>query len=171
MKINIIFWTEGGNVEKTAHAIEKKLVDNNVSTFSVNNINYNALKEADLIIMGGSTVGADHWENDNYQDIWSNFFKTLPSKNISLKNKKVALFGLGNHILYPEHFVDHLKELYTYIQKTEATLIGQCSTEGYDFTSSKAIVNSKFVGLPLDEDTQKDLTEERIDKWIKNLDL
>ena len=38
--------------------------------------------------------------------------------------------------------------------------VGYWSTEGYDFSDSKALRDDKFVGLALDEDNQSELTEE-----------
>lgn len=47
--------------------------------------------------------------------------------------------------------------------------VGQCSTDGYDFEASKAVRNGKFVGLAIDEDNQSDLTDSRIQAWVKQL--
>lgn len=43
------------------------------------------------------------------------------------------------------------------------------STEGYDFTESKAVRDGKFVGLALDEDNQSELTQQRIKTWVAQL--
>ena len=47
--------------------------------------------------------------------------------------------------------------------------VGYWSTEGYDFTESKAVRDGQFVGLALDEDNQSDLTEARIQAWVAQL--
>jgi len=47
--------------------------------------------------------------------------------------------------------------------------VGYWSTEGYDFSDSKALRDDKFVGLALDEDNQSELTEERIKAWVAQL--
>jgi flavodoxin I len=47
--------------------------------------------------------------------------------------------------------------------------VGYWSTEGYEFSDSKALRDGKFVGLALDEDNQSDLTEERIKAWVAQL--
>ena len=47
--------------------------------------------------------------------------------------------------------------------------VGYWSTDGYEFTESKAIRDGKLVGLALDEDNQSDLTEERIKTWVAQL--
>jgi flavodoxin I len=48
-------------------------------------------------------------------------------------------------------------------------LVGLVDQNGYEFKHSKAIINNKFMGLPLDEDTQEELTEERLNKWLQAL--
>ena len=50
-----------------------------------------------------------------------------------------------------------------------AKTIGYWSTDGYDFTESKAVRNGKFVGLAIDEDNQSDLTDERVKAWVAQI--
>lgn len=38
--------------------------------------------------------------------------------------------------------------------------VGYWSTDGYEFTDSKAVRDGKFAGLALDEDNQSELTNE-----------
>ena len=48
-----------------------------------------------------------------------------------------------------------------------ATFIGEWPTDGYKFTSSKAVkANGKFIGLALDEDSQPEKTQERLETWV-----
>lgn len=47
--------------------------------------------------------------------------------------------------------------------------IGYWSTEGYEFTESKAVRDRKVVGLALDEDNQSDLSDDRIKTWVTQL--
>ena len=55
------------------------------------------------------------------------------------------------------------------ISELGGTTVGYWSTDGYEFTESKAIRDGKLVGLALDEDNQSDLTEERIKTWVAQL--
>ena len=41
--------------------------------------------------------------------------------------------------------------------------------DGYEFDASEALVNGKFMGLPVDEDFEPELTDERVKKWIEQL--
>ena len=74
---------------------------------------------------------------------------------------------MGYHIAYADFFVDSLGDLAESISATGAKMIGQVSEEGYEFNESRAFQDGKFVGLPLDEDFEDDMTEERIDNWLK----
>jgi flavodoxin I len=47
--------------------------------------------------------------------------------------------------------------------------VGYWSTDGYDFSDSKALRNGKFCGLALDDDNQPDLTDKRIQQWVGQL--
>jgi flavodoxin I len=47
--------------------------------------------------------------------------------------------------------------------------VGAWSTEGYNFTGSKGMVNGMFLGLGIDEENQKDLTANRVEKWVAQL--
>ena len=53
------------------------------------------------------------------------------------------------------------------LQNKGATFIGQWPNQGYDFVASKALneAGTEFVGLALDDDSQYDLTEKRIEDW------
>jgi flavodoxin I len=44
--------------------------------------------------------------------------------------------------------------------------VGAVSTDGYTFDGSEAVVDGKFVGLPLDDVNEDDKTDARIDAWI-----
>ncbi len=79
----------------------------------------------------------------------------------------MAIYGLGNQILYPDHFVDTIHYIKEEIEKNGGKVFGEWPTDGFDFTDSQAIENDKFEGLPLDEDNENDLTDSRILKWLE----
>jgi flavodoxin I len=51
--------------------------------------------------------------------------------------------------------------------KRNAHIVGQWPVAGYDHTDSEGMEDDMFFGLALDEDKQEELTDERIDKWLK----
>jgi len=120
------------------------------------------------IILVGSTVGADHWNNEIVVDEWPEFFTKI--KEISFEKKKVAIVGLGNSVLYPEHFADGMSVLYERIIQQNGEILGFVDAKDYDFTDSEALNDEGFFcGLPIDEDNEAELTTERLEKWISIL--
>lgn len=166
-KIGLFYGPEGGNVERVAKLIAGKIDVNNIEIHKIKEVEAGKLAEYSNIILGISTLGKHTWSSDNSGNDWDIFLPKL--KGINLKGKKVALFGLGDHIAYADFFVDSMGDLAEYVKEIGATLIGQVAAEGYEFSESRAFVNGKFVGLPIDEDFEADLTEERVDKWLEEI--
>jgi len=116
----------------------------------------------------GSTVGADHWNNETVVNEWPEFYQKIAE--ISFENKKVALVGLGNSLLYPSHFADDMSDHYTKLKKKNARIFGFVDAKGYDFTDSESLIeDSLFCGLAIDEDNEPELTTERLENWISAL--
>ena len=82
MKTQIIFWPTGGSVEKAANKLAELI---NITAESVESLDYSKIKSSELLIFGGSTIGADHWKNDTYKDPWTMFVAELGTKGISIK--------------------------------------------------------------------------------------
>ena len=90
---------------------------------------------------------------------------------IDLSDKIIALYGMGDQVGYTEWFQDALGMLHEQVLAQGATVVGYWPKQGYDFTASKALTTdgSKFVGLALDEDSQYNLTDERLDTWCEQV--
>ena len=162
-KIGLFYGPTEGNVEKVAKLVASKI--ENVDLVKVKEVDANAFDKYDNIILGISTLGKHTWSSENEGNDWDQF---LPKLNgADLKGKKVAIFGLGDHIAYADFFVDAMGELFEVVKETGATVIGGVSDEGYEYNESRAFVDGKFIGLPIDEDFEDDLTEERVDSWLK----
>ena len=84
-------------------------------------------------------------------------------------SKTVAFYGLGDQVLYPNHFVDGLGILNEEVEKANGTLIGKWPIEGYSFTDSEGMDNDMFFGLAIDEDTESDLTDKRVHRWVDSI--
>ena len=91
------------------------------------------------------------------QDDWYEGINVLKSSDLT--GKTVALFGCGDCESYGDTFVGGMGELYDAIKNSGAQLVGAVSTDGYTFDDSAAIVNGKFVGLPLDDVNEDDKNE------------
>ena len=85
------------------------------------------------------------------------------------KNKKVAIFGLGDQTNYPDNFADGVGILADAFTSCGATLVGETSSDDYFFNASKALKNGKLLGLVLDLENQPDQTDKRIERWVKQL--
>ncbi len=167
-KVGVIYWPKGGNVEIVARKIYERFDKANADIFDIQSIAVTDLVNYDCLIFGGSTVGAETWQEVTNNNKWYAFFSELDKVNF--KDKEVALFGLGDQILYPNNFVDSLAFIKNEFVKRGAKVIGKWSTEGYTFTGSDAVEKDGFFcGLALDEDQQYNMTDERINKWLDQL--
>jgi len=52
------------------------------------------------------------------------------------------------------------------VKNSGAKFIGSVETDGYTFDDSEAVIDGKFVGLPLDDINEDDKTDTRIEAWI-----
>lgn len=166
-KVGIIYWPKGGNVEKVANKIYNRFDEQDADIFDLTSIEVIDLLNYDRLIIGGSTVGAEIWQEAEANNKWVVLFNNLDKTDF--KGKKIAIFGLGNQVLYPNNFVDGIAVIKEEFDKKGAQIIGAWPTEGYVFTDSIAVENDKFFGLAIDEDSQENLTDQRIDDWIKQL--
>jgi flavodoxin I len=167
-KIALIYWPKKGSTETAANKIHAKLGKDIADIFTITDINTAELGLYDGFIIGGSTTGADNWESA-YKTRWADFLDRLSKADV--KDKPYALFGLGNQVLYPNHFVDGMAVLKDIFEKEGAVLKGRWPIEGYEFEDSESVENGMFFGLALDFDTQDELTDGRIEKWVAQVKL
>lgn len=157
MKTGIFYGSTTGNTESAAHLICALIGGSQVTP--IEDAVRADLEACKLLFLGAST-----WGLGDLQDDWADSLAGLSGAN--LKGKKVALFGLGDQETYPGTFVDGIKDLYDASVEAGATIVGLCSGDGYDFQDSAAFEEGQFLGLPLDEENQSELTEERIQTWV-----
>jgi flavodoxin I len=112
-------------------------------------------------------IGYPTWNVGELQSDWEDFYDQLD--NIDFSGKKVAYFGEGDQVGYPDTFQDAMGILEEKVSELGGETVGYWSTDGYEFTDSKALRDGKFVGLALDEDNQSELTNERIKAWVFQL--
>ena len=114
-------------------------------------------------------MGIPTWDYGELQEDWEDIWSDLDE--LDLHGKKVALFGLGDQVGYPEWFLDAMGFLHDKLQSRGATMIGYWPNTGYEFEASKALTDneSQFVGLALDEENEFDLTQARIHTWCRQI--
>jgi flavodoxin I len=167
-KIGIFFGSDTGNTRRVAKTIAKKLGEDADDPVNVNKAKVDDLLKYDALILGTPTLGEGELpglSSGGSAESWEEFLPKL--QGVDLSGKIVALFGLGDQEGYGNEFVDALIFIYNQIIECGATVVGSWPTEGYSFEVSKAIVEGDFVGLVIDQDNQKELTEERIDAWLE----
>lgn len=127
-----------------------------------------AAEDYDILIFGLST-----WDFGEIQEDWESRWSEITELN--LHGKTIALFGMGDQVGYSEWFQDALGMLHDAVADTdpENTIrrIGFWPNQGYDFMASKALIenDSLFVGLALDEDSQYELSDDRIAHWCTQI--
>lgn len=155
-KTIVVFGSSTGTCEGIADKIAAKL---GVETLNVQDLTSDIVAANDNLILGTSTWGAGEMQDDWYDGV-----KVL--QGADLKGKTIALFGCGDAESYGDTFVGGIGELYNAIKDSGAQFIGVVSTDGYNFSDSDAVVDGKFIGLPLDDVNEDDKTDGRIDAWI-----
>lgn len=158
-KVGIFYGSTTGVTEDIANRIAEKI--DGAEVFNIDG-NVDELENYDVLLLGTST-----WGFGDLQDDWQTVLDEL--SNLDLKGKKVGYFGTGDQGTFADTFIDALGIINDEIKKTGATIIGQTSTEGYEFSESRAVVDGKFLGLVVDEINQPDLTDERIDAWVEEI--
>jgi flavodoxin I len=164
-KIAIFYGPVGGAVNRVADKIKEAIGEDKVAMVAVKNASAADIEKYDKIIFGLSTVGKDTWDSSFSSNDWARFLPEIAKVDYS--NKTIAIFGLGDHVTYAHGFVDHIGLLGKELMANGAVLVGQVDTKGYEFDESEAVVNGKFIGLPVDEDFEPELTDERVSNWIE----
>lgn len=162
--IAVIYGSTMGNTENTAKEIVKYLGRGKAEAISITEFDPGKLMIYSALILGASTWGFGELQKD-----WENCMCRL--EGLNLNNKKIALFGCGDQESFPETFVDSLGIIYKKLENSGAEFIGSYSAEGYNFNDSKALIKGSFIGLPIDEENQPHLSEERIKNWVSSLGL
>ncbi|QIZ76154.1 flavodoxin FldA [Ferrimonas lipolytica] len=160
--VGLFFGSDTGNTEAVAKMIQKKLGEL-VEVKDIAKSSKEEIDEFSLLLFGIPT-----WYYGEAQCDWDDFFPEL--EQIDFNDKLVAIFGCGDQEDYAEYFLDAMGELGNIVRDRGAIIVGHMSTEGFEFEASKALVDDNtFIGLGIDEDRQPELTEQRVDAWVKQI--
>jgi len=160
MKIGLFYGSSTCYTEIVAEKIQQCIGEELVDIYNIKEEGLSKIKDYDILILGIST-----WDYGELQEDWGALWHEVCGLNVT--NKPVALFGLGDQEGYGEWFVDALGMLHDELLPQSPHFIGKWPIEGYQFTASKALTSDKqyFLGLAIDEDTQYELSDERIEQW------
>ena len=165
MQIGLFFGSTTCYTEMAAEKIRDII---GADIVSLHNIKDEPLKNAeqyDFIIFGIST-----WDFGEIQEDWESKWDDM--KDVDLNGKTIALFGMGDQQGYGQWFQDALGMLHDEINAQAITQLGFWPNDSnYEFEASKALTEDgkQFVGLALDEDSQYELSDERIATWVEQV--
>jgi len=164
MKIGLFYGSTTCYTEIIAEKIQAIIGADLVDIFNIKDQPLALCLDYDFIIFGIST-----WDYGQLQEDWESIWSDI--NQLDLSDKVVALYGMGDQVGYTDWFQDALGMLHEQVTAQGANMIGYWSNQGYEFAASKALTadESQFVGLSLDEDTQYNLTDERLDAWCEQV--
>jgi len=161
--VGLFYGTQTGNTETAAGVI----ADNTgLEAAVIDDVGPEDLKGYDGLIVGCPTwnTGADEYRSGT---AWDDYLDDI--RGLDLSGKPVAIFGCGDSQGYGDNFCDGIEELHGAFQAAGAKMIGYVDAKGYQHSESKSEVDGRFLGLPLDEDNENDMTEGRVADWVRQL--
>lgn len=164
-KTAIFFGPVDGAVHRVARKLQDAIGGDKVVLIPVKDSSAEDISKYDKIIFGISTVGKETWHSVYNNVDWAKFMPEIGKA--TYEGKTIAIYGLGDHITYAATFVNHIGLLGRELIKNGATLVGQVPVDGYEFDDSEAVANGHFMGLPVDEDFEPELTDQRVKNWVK----
>ena len=147
---------------KIAKQIEEQFKDADITMVNAEDITEERFLSFDRIIMGVPT-----WFDGELPNYWDEFVPAL--EDMDLSGKKIALFGLGDQKGYAENFLDGVGIMAEILEARGAELVGLTSTEGYEFESSRAQRDDRFLGLAIDYENQGSMNKQRVAGWVEQL--
>ena len=161
-KIGLFYAANAVKTSQVAKKIRKVLGAENVDIIPAEQAWGNDFEAYDNLIIGVST-----WFDGELPSYWDELIPEL--ETLDLKGKRVALFGLGDQVNYPDNFADGLGLLGDAFEKAGASLVGFTPTKDYSFNRSKALRGNEWCGLVLDFENQSEMTDGRIKVWCDRL--
>jgi flavodoxin II len=161
MKIGLFYGSTTCFTEMTAEKMQEFLGHESLDIHNIKETELARIKDYDLLIFGIST-----WDYGEIQEDWEEVWDDIDT--VELKDKVIAIFGQGDQQGYTDWFVDAIGMLHDKLVPLGPQFVGYWPIEGYDFGESRALTADKshFVGLPLDDESQFDLSEQRINDWL-----
>lgn len=161
-KIGIFYGgKDNGTTAKVARIIQENMGKGLAAIHNVNTAKTSDVEKYEFLILGTAAWGIGEMHSD-----WENFIDELLAAELS--SKKVAIFGLGDQVVYPESFVDGMGTIFCRLPYKQ-NVVGYTSTEGYKFYYSTAEKDGQFIGLAIDNDSQPELTTKRVNDWVKQI--
>ncbi len=162
MKAAIVYSHKANKTSKAANLIKQATGMESLKDIDIEEADLSTIKGFDLLILGSPT-----WFDGELAVYWDELVPEIEDTDFS--KSKIAIFGNGDQIGYPENFGDAVGLLAEVFENSGATMIGKTSTKEYTFESSKALEGEYFKGLILDFENQHKMNKARVESWVKSL--
>jgi flavodoxin I len=163
-KIGIFFGSYTGNTRRVAKQMQTEFGVNNADLHNIAKTWLRDMEKYPFMVFGTST-----WGRGELQDDWNYIIDELGDTDF--KGIKIALFGTGDPIRFPDTFVDALGILYEVLIETGAEIVGDTPASEYVFNSSKAQRGNRLVGLALDTENDEKENNAKIKEWVESLKM
>ena len=161
--VGLFYGSDTGNTENISKMIQKQLGAEVVDIRDIAKSTKEDIEAYDFLLFGIPT-----WYYGESQADWDDFMPTL--KEIDFTDKVIGIFGCGDQEDYAEYFCDAMGTVRDIVEPNGGVIVGHWPTKGYTFEASQALVDDDtFVGLCIDEDRQPELTEDRVNRWCKQI--
>ncbi|PLW94054.1 MAG: flavodoxin [Marinilabiliales bacterium] len=161
-KIGLFYSFQTTRTAEIAEKISIGIGEDIIDKIDVMETDFGAFENYNLLIFGIPT-----WFDGELPGYWDELLPGMES--LKWKDRKIALFGLGDQRQYPANFGDAVGIMAEFLEQFQAEISGYTSVEGYTFLKSEAQRDDKFTGLLLDEDNQQGLTDQRVKDWVVQL--
>ena len=104
-------------------------------------------------------------------DAANRFDETQGVKFASFAQKRIrgAIYDeLRRHSLGGQRICKLAKDIEKCISKKQNET-GKVPTDGYTYDDSKSVIDGKFCGLAIDEDNESELTDQRLQAWVQQI--
>ncbi len=130
-------------------------------------VNADTLDEKKFLEYDNMILGVPTWFDGELPNYWDEFVPAI--EDLHLKGKKIAIYGNGDQVGYPENFIDAVGIMAEILESQGAKIVGFTSVDGYTFENSRALRGKQFCGLAIDFENQPKLVNERINSWTEQL--
>ena len=160
-EIGLFYGSSTGNSEAICDIIQEEFGEDIVKLFNVSEVDPLKFLDFEHIIVSCPT-----WNDGELQEDWIEFLPEI--SKLDLKGKKVIMFGMGDQDGYADNFLDALGIIAKDLSNAGASVLGEWSTDGYEFNKSLGVTpdGEHFYGLGLDEENQSELHGSRLEKWF-----
>ncbi|MGM0648323.1 MAG: flavodoxin [Bacteroidota bacterium] len=161
-KVGIFYGSSSGDTEYVAELIQQEFGAERADVKNIVMADQADLMQYEYLIFGTST-----WRGAGLQADWEFYLGLLDSADFS--GKKVALFGTGDQVNYPDNFVDAMRIIYDKVVANNGEVVGFVDEKSYNHRKSAAVVEGQFIGLPIDESNEYQKSLVRVQQWVQGL--